>query len=199
MKKSALLAVSALSLGLVGLSTFVPVANAAANYNNTGSNATGDATITLKVDAAFGIGTEEVGNAGTIEWSADAADVDLGTISVNAKTGDVKKDIFYINNTGKGAKLSLADKDASTDLVSGTNKIETGETVKAGTSNWGVKLNDATTYSAMPADTGTALSLGDSLSGKGQVKATYAASTNATQAAGTYTDVVTYTFTQDAQ
>ena len=53
MKKSALLAVSALSLGVVGLATFTPIVNAA-------TTASGDATVTVMVGSAIGIGGETV-------------------------------------------------------------------------------------------------------------------------------------------
>ena len=49
MKKSALLAVSALSLGVVGLATFTPVVNAI-------TSTTGDATVTVHVQEALAIG-----------------------------------------------------------------------------------------------------------------------------------------------
>lgn len=191
MKKSALLAVSALSLGLVGLSTFVPVANAAYSTTN-------DAEVKVVVSEAFGIGSSEVKDGGSTAWTGE--DVDFGTIGVNAKATDVAKTIYTINNSGTSASLTLKDKDATTALTSGTDTIATGEGVAAGTSAWGVKLPDANTYSAMPASTGTALTVGTN-SGSGDETSksftvSYGVSTSATQAGGTYTDTVTYSFTK---
>ena len=194
MKKSALLAVSALSLGLVGLSTFVPVANAAYSTN-------GDAEVNVEVSEAFGIGTAEVKDASA--WEDTTANVDFGTIGVNAKAGDVAKTIYTLNNSGSPAKLTLADKDTETALVDGTKKIESGSEVAAGTSAWGVKLPSALPsdpdYSKMPAKGETALTVGTNNSGDESSKSftvTYGVSTSATQAAGTYTDTVTYSFTK---
>lgn len=190
MKKSALLAVSALSLGLVGLSTFVPVVNAA--YSTSG-----DAEVKVVVNEAFGIGTAEVKDAST--WDTATANVDFGTIGVNAKAKDVAKTIYTLNNSGSTATLTLADKDAETALVDGTKRIETGTGVAAGTSAWGVKLPSASDYSKMPATGETALTVGTNASGDESSKSfmvTYGVSTSATQAAGTYTDTVTYSFTK---
>ena len=191
MKKSALLAVSALSLGLVGLSTFVPVANAA--YSTSG-----DAVVKVLVGDAFGIGTKD---ASASAWEATTANVDFGTIGVNEKASDVEKTIYTLNNSGSPAKLTLADKDDETALVDAkaTNKIESGTGVAAGTSAWGVKLPSKSDYSKMPATGETALTVGTNVSGNESSKSftvTYGVSTSATQAAGTYTDTVTYSFTK---
>ena len=51
MKKSALLAVSALSLGVVGLATFTPVVSAVTSM-------TGNATVTVNVNSQLAIGGE---------------------------------------------------------------------------------------------------------------------------------------------
>jgi len=193
MKKSALLAVSALSLGLVGLSTFVPVANAT-------DSASGDAKVNVVVSEAFGIGTAEVKSASA--WDAATADVDFGTIGVNAIAKDVAKTIYTLNNSGSPATLTLADNDTVTALVDGTNKnqIESGTGVAEGTSAWGVKLLSKSDYSKMPPATGeAALTVGKNNSGDESSKSfmvTYGVSTSATQAAGTYTDTVTYSFTK---
>ena len=53
MKKSALLAVSALSLGVVGLATFTPVVNAV-------TSGSGTATVTAKVSSNLTIGGKPV-------------------------------------------------------------------------------------------------------------------------------------------
>lgn len=191
MKKSALLAVSALSLGLVGLSTFVPVANAA--YSTSG-----DAEVKVVVNEAFGIGTAEVKDASA--WDVATANVDFGTIGVNAQAKDVDKTIYTLNNSGSPANLTLADEDAETALVAGANKIESGTGVAAGTSAWGVKLPGKSDYSKMPAKgEKTALTVGTNASGSESSKSfkvIYGVSTSATQAAGTYTDKVIYSFTK---
>lgn len=192
MKKSALLAVSALSLGLVGLSTFVPVANAA-------YSASGDAEVKVVVNEAFGIGTAEVKDEDASAWEATTANVDFGTIGVNAIASDVEKTIYTLNNSGSPATLTLADNDTVTALVDGTKKIETGTGVAAGTSAWGVKLPSKSDYSMMPAKGETGLTVGTNASGSESSKSftvIYGVSTSATQAAGTYTDTVTYSFTK---
>lgn len=186
MKKSALLAVSALSLGVVGLATFTPLAYAATT--------TQDATITVKVEGQIGIGNED----GTA----------LGDMNVNytLSANDIKDDqthtIKTTNNTDKNLTLTVKSKEGDASLTGANpeNKIPAGTNIKAGTSAWGIKGGNLSDWTAVPAsNAGTALEIGNDADRVGGVKAfeiTYGVSTNATQPVDTYTDTITYTVTK---
>ena len=187
MKKSALLAVSALSLGVVGLATFTPVVNAV-------DPATSDATISVQVVGTAGIGGGDTG--------AESLNVTLDSINAGEMGEKASVAIRTVNNTSGTGTLTLADKDADTSLTgvtTPTNKILAGTDVRAGNSAWGVKGEDlGSSYVAMPASTGEALNVGDDtdkVDGEEEFNLTYGVSTSDTQAADTYTDTVTYTFT----
>lgn len=176
MKKSALLAVSALSLGVVGLAMCTPVVSAISE--------TQDATITVNVAGTLGIGNATPGAL---------------NVNINMNANDIKTQVSNIattNNTGSTATLTVKDKDASTDLSAGAGKtIPTGTNVVKGTSTWGIKVG-AGSYQAMPNNAGTAISIGND--GGATTKSyavTYGVSTSPTQAAGTYTDQIAYTLT----
>ena len=186
MKKSALLAVSALSLGVVGLATFTPVVNAV-------DPATSDATISVQVVGTAGIGGGDTG--------AESLNVTLDSINAGEMGEKASVAIRTVNNTSGTGTLTLADKDADTSLTgqTPTNKIPAGTDVRAGNSAWGVKGEDlGSSYVAMPASTGSALNVGDDtdkVDGEKEFNLTYGVSTSDTQAADTYSDTVTYTFT----
>lgn len=176
MKKSALLAVSALSLGVVGLAMCTPVVSAISE--------TQDATITVNVAGTLGIGNATPGAL---------------NVNINMNANDIKTQVSNIattNNTGSTATLTVKDKDANTDLSAGAGKtIPTGTNVVKGTSAWGIKVG-AGGYQAMPNNVGTAISIGND--GGATTKSyavTYGVSTSPTQAAGTYTDQIAYTLT----
>ena len=185
MKKSALLAVSALSLGVVGLATFTPVVNAV-------DPATSDATISVQVVGTAGIGGGDTG--------AESLNVTLDSINAGEMGEKASVAIRPVNNASGTGTLTLADKDADTSLKgTGSNTIPTGTDVRAGNSAWGVKGEDlGSSYVAMPASTGSALNVGDDtdkVNGEKEFNLTYGVSTSDTQAADTYSDTVTYTFT----
>ena len=181
MKKSALLAVSALSLGVVGLATFTPMVSAIDSA---------PATVSVTIEGSLGVGVD--GDDG----STQTLDVTFDNMSANdMKTKPAT--ISTTNNTGQAATLSVKDSDATTALTSGDNTIPTNTNVKAGVSAWGISVNNDATYAAMPANTESALPIGsDEAATAKDFNVTYGVSTSATQATGTYTDQIVYSFTQ---
>ena len=184
MKKSALLAVSALSLGVVGLATFTPLTYAAT---------TQDATITVTVQGQIGIGNED-GSA------LNGMDVDY-TLSANDVKEDKTRTIKTTNNTQYNLTLSVMSNgdDANLTGENPENKIPAGTNIAAGTSAWGIKGGDLSNWTAVPAASAGGLEIGNDASRVDGVKTfeiTYGVSTNATQPVDTYTDVITYTVSQ---
>ena len=195
MKKSALLAVSALSLGVVGLATFTPVVSAVAQ-----TTATGDATVTATVNSTLGIGTGEVeeGQSNTVDMQA--YDITFGAVDAGEKATDISKTITMQNNTGRNGNLTVKSSTKDTEggfgvLRSGANTIaSSAKAPVAGTSTWGYYLDDAsTTWKAVTED-------GDSIhtdngTGPSEQKITFGMSAGNTQASGTYIGDITYTYT----
>lgn len=184
MKKSVLLAVSAMSLGLVGAAAFTPATHAeVAN--------THDATISATVKGTLGVGSKD-----DATFEENGLDVSVGELSAHDVKASDAKNVFVSNNTGKAASLYIKSKDqTNTNLTSGSNAIPAGANVQAGTSAWGYKANNATNYSAVTAKD---VKIGDATSGKiTTVPVVFGVSTSSTQAAGNYTGTVTYTVTQD--
>lgn len=184
MKKSALLAVSALSLGVVGLATFTPLTYAAT---------TQDATITVTVEGQIGIGNED----GTALTGMD--------VSYTLLANDVKQDqtrtIKTTNNTQNNLTLSVKSKEGDASLTGANpeNKIPTGTNIAAGTSAWGIKGGDLSNWTAVPAASAGGLEIGTDASREDGVETfdiTYGVSTNATQPVDKYTDTITYTISQ---
>ena len=185
MKKSALLAVSALSLGVVGLATFTPVVSAVEN------SATAD--ITAVVDATFGIGSGSTG-AGALN---DSISLDAGGHA--ASTG---KTIQVINNTGESASLSikattaddvnLSDGEGNT-FTPGTNV----ETDNVGQSVWAYKTDANGLKTSWTAISATDTKILTSTEAADDVMVTYGAAASETTPAGSYMANVTYTFAQD--
>ena len=184
MKKSALLAVSALSLGVVGLATFTPVVNAVSSNTN--------ATVSVTISGTLGVGNDESG-------SAQSLNVEFGSIAAGDPVKTVNSTISTTNNTGNAATLTVKDADTETALVSGENKIPASATVQAGTSAWGISVNNDDTYAAVPSsEEGTGLTIGsDDAATSHDFTVKYGLSTSATQAAGTYSDIIVYTFTAE--
>ena len=195
MKKSALLAVSALSLGVVGLATFTPVVSAVAQ-----TTATGDATVTATVNSTLGIGTGEVEEGQSNTVNMHAYDITFGAVDAGEKATDVSKTITMQNNTGRNGNLTVKSSTDDTEggfgvLRSGANTITSSATAPAaGASTWGYYLDDAsTTWKAVTED-------GDSIhtdngTGPSEQKITFGMSADNTQASGTYTGDITYTYT----
>ena len=194
MKKSALLAVSALSLGVVGLATFTPVVNAATSI-------TGDATVKVNVNPQLAIGSQPItgGQEGQDDNGAfDALSVDFGSVAANAVASEQTKNIAVQNNSGKDGALTISATDANLTNVDGEHKIpSTANAPAAGTSTWGVK-SDMTggTAGAWKAVSSEPVTLGTD-NGEGQVSygVTYGLSTSETQVSGEYNGSVTYTYT----
>ena len=185
MKKSALLAVSALSLGVVGLATFTPLAYAATT--------TQDATITVTVEGQIGIGNED----GTA-----LSDMDVNyTLSANDVKQDQTRTIKTTNNTGNDLTLTVKSKADDASLIGANpgNKIPAGTNIAAGTSAWGIKGGKLSNWTAVPAASAGGLEIGNDASrvdGVETFEITYGVSTNATQPVDTYKDTITYTVSQ---
>ena len=182
MKKSALLAVSALSLGVVGLATFTPVVSAVTSSSN--------ATVSVTIEGTLGVGKDESG-------SAESLNVNFGTISAGDPVKTVESTISTTNNTGGAATLTVKDADTNTNLTSGDENIPTSATITAGTSAWGISVNNDDTYAAMPSsEAGSGLTIGsDGAATTKDFTVKYGLATSATQAVGSYSDQIVYTFT----
>ena len=182
MKKPALLAVSALSLGVVGLATFTPLTYAAT---------TQDATITVTVSGQIGIGNEDGSALSNMNVNY--------TLSANDVRQDQTRTIKTTNNTASNLTLTVKSKEGDASLTGTTNpenKIPAGTNIKAGTSAWGIKGGDLSNWTAVPAASAGGLEIGndaDRVDGVETFDITYGVSTNATQPVDTYTDVITYT------
>ena len=144
MKKSALLAVSALSLGVVGLATFTPLTYAAT---------TQDVTITVTVEGQIGIGNED-GSALT------GMDVNY-TLSANDVKQDQTRTIKTTNNTNNDLTLTVKSKEGDASLTGANpeNKIPAGTNIAAGTSAWGIKGGNLSNWTAVPAESAGGLML----------------------------------------
>ena len=194
MKKSALLAVSALSLGVVGLATFTPVVSAVTSM-------TGDATVTVNVSSQLAIGGETLqpGQPDQDDNGAfEALNVDFSTVAANQVASEQTKEIAIQNNSGKDGALTISAADANLTNVDGEHKIPSTATAPAaGTATWGVK-SDMTggTAGAWKAVSSSPLTLGtDAGEGQTSYEVTYGLSTSATQVSGQYNGSVTYTYT----
>ena len=194
MKKSALLAVSALSLGVVGLATFTPVVSAVTSM-------TGDATVTVNVSSQLAIGGETLqpGRPDQDDNGAfEALSVDFGSVAANAVASPQTKSIAIQNNSGKDGALTISAANANLTNVDGEHKIPSTATAPvAGTSTWGVK-SDMTggTAGAWKAVSSSPVTLGtDAGEGQTSYEVTYGLSTSAAQVSGKYNGSVTYTYT----
>ena len=194
MKKSALLAVSALSLGVVGLATFTPVVSAVTSM-------TGDATVTVNVSSQLAIGGETLqpGQPDQDDNGAfEALSVDFKTVAANQVASEQTKDIVVQNNSGKGGALTISATDANLTNVDGVHKIPSTATAPAaGTSTWGVKSDmSGGTAGAWKAVSSSPVTLGtDAGEGQTSYAVTYGLSTSASQVSGQYNGSVTYTYT----
>ena len=194
MKKSALLAVSALSLGVVGLATFTPVVNAVTSM-------TGDATVTVNVSSQLAIGGQPItgGQEDQDDHGAfEALSVDFGTVDANQVASEQTKNLAVQNNSGKGGALTISATDANLTNVDGVHKIPSTATAPAaGTSTWGVKSDmDGGTAGAWKAVSSEPVTLGtDKGEGQKSYEVTYGLSTSADQVSGKYNGSVTYTYT----
>ena len=193
MKKSALLAVSALSLGVVGLATFTPVVNAA-------TTATGTATVAATVNQELAIGgqpiTEGQDNPTTAFGTAFGAtfDLDANDEDLTSQNG---KEITIKNNSGHDGALTVSSQNPDMALAAGGDTIPANASVGTGASAWAIKSDHAgsqatswTAVSSSPLTLGT-----DAGNGSAVYTVDYAASTDATQVAGAYSATITYTYT----
>lgn len=181
------LGVSALSLGLVGLSVATPVVNAAVNK-------TQDSKFNVTVNSNVGVDPTKPGDV-----TSGIGNVNLTLDPMQADT--VKAGFYVINNSANGVNVTVKDKDANTSLANGDNNAIAA---KAGypdgnTATWAVRFATSATpaanaqWQAMPANNGTALNVASGVKGHAAIYVDYAASAAATTAPATYTDTVTYT------
>lgn len=189
MKKSALLAVSALSLGLVGLSTFVPAVKAADAKSQT-------AVIKVTVNGTLGIGSKP-----QAQFDANGLDVTLNSLNAYDNTSKVSNAIYATNNSGASAQINIAGANSGEDKTSmiaknGTDKIAAGTSIANGTSAWAYKGGLKKDWTAITAK-GDKLADVPSQTADTKVEdLTYGVSTSANQPAGTYSATVQYTVTQ---
>ena len=194
MKKSALLAVSALSLGVVGLATFTPVVNAA-------TTATGTATVAAIVSQELAIGgqpiTEGQDNPVTAFGTAFGATFDLDANGEDL-TSQNGKEITIKNNSGHDGALTVSSQKPDMTLADdGGDTIPANASVGAGTSAWAIKsANTGSQATSWTAVSSSPLTLGtDTGNGSAVYTVDYAASTDKTQVAGNYSATITYTYT----
>ena len=185
MKKSALLAVSALSLGVVGLATFTPVVNAV-------TSTTGDATVRVHVQEALAIGDIPI-TPGTPDQSVDMSsmNVDFGDVKAGSAVKKVTKSVAINNNSGHKGILTI--KAADTNLSGGAGKSIPAGTVTGSDSSWGYNVDGGDTFKAVttdPAELGS-----DSGAEQKTYSVTFGLITSKTQAAGDYNGTVTYNYT----
>ncbi len=189
MKKSALLAVSALSLGVVGLATFTPMVNAI-------TSTTGDATVTVHVQEALAIGGDGGGGEiapGEEDQPVDmsAMNVDFGDVKAGSAVKKVTKSVAINNNSGHAGILTI--KAADTNLSGGAGKSIPAGTVTGTDSSWGYNVDGGDTFKAV---TTSPVELGsDSGTEQKTYSVTFGLITSKTQAAGDYNGTVTYNYT----
>ena len=190
MKKSALLAVSALSLGVVGLATFTPVVNAA-------DPATGTAQVTVTVLPTAGIGGSE--------GQAAIQNIDFGSVSAG-KIKTTTNTVRTVNNTANNGTLTVAPGNSGNLTGSGTADGKTiatgafsgadGTSATGDASAWGINVaNSGNSYTALNSSTPIGQDTGKKEDGSRVFTVGYGISVDESQTAGKYTGSVTYTFT----
>lgn len=134
--------------------------------------------------------------------SAIALDVDAAKVSVNMDTNDKDETMQTVatvsTNDLDGYTLTVKDSDTTTALTSAaSDTIPTGTSIVAGTSAWGIKGGDLSSYTAMVASDSqapvTILANGTAEAADETTTITYGVSTANNQATGTYTDTIVYT------
>ena len=187
MKKSALLAVSALSLGVVGLATFTPMVNAA----------DGTAQVTVTVPATAGIGGGE--------GQAAIQNIDFGSASAG-KIKTTTNTVRTVNNTANEGTLTVAPGNSGNLTGSGTAAGETiatgaftGSSDEAATgdaSAWGINTqNSGNSYTALNSSTEIGKDTDKEEDGSKVFTVGYGISVDESQTAGSYTGSVTYVYT----
>ena len=182
------LAVAGISaLAFVGVAVAVPTAQAA-------TTSVAD-TVRLSIGESLDL---------TLTGTADFGTVSVATANTAQQTANVK------SNYAAGYTLTLADQDATTNLVSGSDTIPTlaaaGKLLPGqATSAWGVFVGTGTTgsggstFQPMPASGGTSIQIADtnavSAAAGDDYPVTYGAQISGSQAPGIYEDIVLYTLT----
>ena len=187
MKKSALLAVSALSLGVVGLATFTPVVSAADST----------AQVTVTVPATAGIGG---GDGQAAVQNIDFSSVDAGKIGTTTNT------VRTVNNTANDGTLTVTPGNSGNLTGSGTADGETiatgafsgvsGAAASGDASAWGINIrNSGNSYTALSGSTEIGKDTDKEEDGSMVFTVGYGISVDESQKAGSYTGSVTYTYT----
>lgn len=198
MKQQKISLLAGVAMAVAGVSVLTPAAFAASNTANT--------TINANIASTISISTSGTVNLGITPTAAGSASSASDTVSVST-------------NNGGGYNLQLADTDATTNLVNGSNTIAAssgtfGSPTALANNTWGYRVDGAGTFGSGPT---AAQSNQASLSGTWAgvpasgspvtLKSTSAAATadtttvwygakaDTTKPNGTYTDTVTYTAT----
>jgi len=186
----------AAAFGVVGM-VALPMASYAA---------TSDVTVGVQVQDGLTLEDGTTGGSALDNYFHNFGAASNATDSTGAASEATPGKVKVYSNVANGYILTLADKDAVTDLVSGSNTIPTNATHAAGTPGWAVKVATApggalgATRLAMPASTsltpislhnaaGVAASTGDVYS------YAFSSSIAASTVTGTYSDTVTFTLT----
>lgn len=203
MKKTAklpFLAVSALSLGVVGLSTLAPIAHA--DPSNTL-----DSVFTVHVEDGAGIDPNPDPSKRP-EGLDDNNSDNIANVNLTLKpvsTGARMAWGAVVNTTGNAGTLTVTDKDADLNLKAGDNKqiapiAKTGK-LNTTTASWGlfVGKGDATSdFSPVPAAGAQGLVIDNNITGSKSFVVTYGASSDNATGRGDYTDTLVYTYTPGA-
>ena len=200
MKKSALLAVSALSLGVVGLATFTPMVNAVP------TTITGNATVAAKVASTIAIGDNEPVTPGQDNPDGGLFGSTFGYTFEGLKPGQEKesdtKTLSIKNNTGRDGSLSVKAASASADMNSATSSdtIPAVDNPSVGNPGWGIKADNngsqATDYKAVPTSGTLTLGTDDGTAGDVEYSVQYKVATASDQReAEDYTATITYVYT----
>lgn len=181
MKSKTLLGASVLSLAVVGVACMVPGGGTRAEaVTAVGDSATTE--LNAYIDDAVGI---SVTDPSEIRLNASAIGTTTSTISTT-------------NNTGYKGTVTVKDEDTDTNMTNGDYKIPASNTITAGTSGWGISTDSGSTYKAMPASNGTAITIGsDTGLGNESYTVTYGVGASSIQHSGYYSDSVVYYMTAE--
>ena len=177
----------------------LPFGAFAATYNPQPYEVTDQsADVQLQLTIAEGVGIAvDNGQATDPDGDTDKHHALIAT-SLNPNDAGTATGIVTIGtNSASGMKLVVNDKDTDTNLVGagGIGNIPTSATVAAGTSAWGISggaLSSTTAMVASDAASPLTVYTGNQAEEIDQTM-TYSFSTAPNQAAGVYTDVITYT------
>lgn len=150
---------------------------------------TGNVDLNVVVDSTIGLNCSNGGNF-------------TQNVANNTTNKALQVQCVVTTNNAAGYTLGFKDSDTTTSLVSGTNSIPTTAGALASTSSmWGYlgSTNAGSTLTAIPASSGSAISMANTSTPSAVSGDTYNAyfgvGVSAAQASGTYTDTLTFTAT----